>query len=122
MHGWSLLHVMYIMMYMTRVKTNRRMVRKQVYLQPQQNAQLKRAAKARATTEAEVIREALEIVLNSSVPVSSARTFRPDQEAWQKLLKSMKDQRKRAALIGEPHRWTREEYYDDERYQRPWAK
>lgn len=98
------------------------MIRKQIYIQPHQNAQLKRVAKARAMTEAEVMREALEILLSQPTPATETRGLPPDEVAWQKLLASMREWREQAAVTGKPHRWTREDYYDDERYQRPWAR
>lgn len=108
------------MMYMARTKTSRRMVRKQLYIYPQQNAQLKRVAESRAVTEAEVIREALESMLGNTTP--AARAIQPDDESWRKLQKAMRESRKRTAGTGKAHRWTREDYYDDPRYQRDWSK
>lgn len=112
--------MMYIMMYMARKQANRRMIRKQVYIYPRQEVQLKRVAESREVTEAEIMRDALEAVLGNAAPV--ARTFQPDDEAWRKLQKAMRESRKRTAGAGKAHRWTREDYYDDPRYQRPWSK
>jgi hypothetical protein len=39
------------------------MVRKQIYIDKRQRAQLKRAAKARGTSEAELIRQAIDVSL-----------------------------------------------------------
>jgi hypothetical protein len=111
-------------MYMTRAKTSpkKRMVRKQVYIYPRQEAQLKRVAESRDVTEAEVIREALEMVLSRPLTSGVSRDLSSSEEAWQKLLKSMEEHRAQSDVKGKPHRWTRADYYDDERHQWSWAK
>jgi hypothetical protein len=93
----------------------KRMVRKQIYIYRRQNEQLKCLAQQRETTEAELIRQAIEVLLTQ--PGTAAQFLPLNEEAWQTLLHSMQAQRA-SDLTGEPHRWTRADYYDDERSQR----
>jgi hypothetical protein len=92
----------------------RRMVRKQIYIYAQQDEQIKRLAATRATSEAELIREAIEELLERQHPHSSNSHLPPDEAAWQALLQSMREH-SRQFSDGEPHRWRREDYYNDER-------
>lgn len=92
----------------------RRMVRKQIYIYPQQDEQIKRLAQTRATSEAELIREAIEQLLGRHRPHGSNASLPPDEAAWQALLQAMKEHSQQFSA-GEPHRWRREDYYDDER-------
>ena len=104
----------------TRQSTRRKMVRKQVYLLPQQELKLKALAAQQHTTEAALIRTAVETLL--SQPVSNGgKHLPPDEAAWQEILASFEEIRVRS-VAGEPQRWTREDYYDDPRYQRAWAR
>ncbi|MCL6528236.1 MAG: ribbon-helix-helix domain-containing protein [Thermaceae bacterium] len=48
------------------------MIRKQIYLAPEQEAKLKRLARATGRSEAEIIREALEALPESTDPVLAA--------------------------------------------------
>jgi hypothetical protein len=95
----------------------KRMVRKQIYIHPQQEAQLKRLAQQRDTSEAELIREAIEILIDQQPVSQVSKALPPDKAAWQAILESMQKRRGDKA-IGKPHRWTREDYYDDERSRR----
>ncbi|MCL4861006.1 MAG: ribbon-helix-helix protein, CopG family [Caldilineaceae bacterium] len=90
------------------------MVRKQIYIYPQQDEQIKRLAQQRAISEAEVIREAIEELLVRQPPQLAHKPLPPDEAAWQALIQSMKEH-SRQFSAGEPHRWRREDYYDDER-------
>lgn len=98
--------------------TRRKMRRKQIYLLPQQDTRLKELAHKQLTTEAELIRQAVEAYLNQ--PMSGLKHLPPDQAAWQEILASFEEVRKQS-VAGEPHRWTRADYYDDPRSQRDWA-
>jgi len=97
----------------------RKMVRKQVYLLPQQELKLKALAQQQLTTEAELIRKAVEAFLNQP-PTNVDKQLPPDEAAWQLILASFEEMKQRN-VAGEPHRWTREDYYDDPRYQRNWS-
>jgi hypothetical protein len=87
------------------------MIRKQIYLEPRQDALVKRLAEARGTTEADIIREAID---------SHARgpSFREHRlGVWQRerafiarLMEESAEDGKRAAEAG--RQWRREDLYD----------
>ena len=54
-----------------------RMIRKQVYLEPRQDSQIKQLAQERGTTEAAVIREAVDLLLAEAERLTKA------QGAWE---------------------------------------
>jgi hypothetical protein len=99
----------------------KRMVRKQVYIYPQQEDQLKRMAQQRDTSEAELIREAIEILIAQQPARQVRKALPPDEAAWQAILAAV-DRRRAEGVPGEPYKWEREDGYDDERYRRPWAQ
>jgi hypothetical protein len=103
----------------TRQSTRRKMVRKQIYLLPQQETKLKALAQQQRTTEAELIRKAVETFLSQPM-ANGVKHLPPDEAAWQEILASFEEARARS-VAGAPQRWTREDYYDDPRYQRDWA-
>lgn len=92
------------------------MVRKQVYFLPQQEVALKAQAEQRSTSEAELIRQAVEAYLNQSERTSGNR-LPPDESAWQTILASFEVVRSQV-VAGAPQQWTRGDYYDDPRYER----
>ena len=93
----------------------RRMVRKQVYILPHQEARLKALAQEQLVSEADLIRQAVEAFLDK--PVENAiKPLPPDEAAWLEILASFADVRRRS-VSGEPHRWTRDDYYDEPRHQ-----
>jgi hypothetical protein len=96
------------------------MVRKQVYILPHQEERLKRLAQERETTEAALIRQAIDEVLNQPTPMIGAKSLPPDEAAWQAILGSI-DERRREGVAGQPYQWRREDAYE-ERMNRPWAK
>jgi hypothetical protein len=104
-----------------RRRTRRRMVRKQVYILPSQDEQLKHLAQERETTEAELIRAAIAELIHQESATPLNHALPPDQAAWQMILNFV-DQRRAAGVPGEPYQWKREDGYDDERYRRPWAQ
>jgi hypothetical protein len=81
------------------------MIRKQVYLQPDQDALLKRQARELGVTESELIRRGIEQLARGAVTV-------PDAQAWLDELAFIKQ---RAALpeLPEGRSWTRDELYAD---------
>jgi hypothetical protein len=99
----------------------KRMVRKQVYILPQQEERLKRLAQERETTEANLIRQAIDRILSQPTVTTDNKSLPPDEAAWQAIL-AFVDQRRAEGVAGEPYKWKREDGYDDERYQRPWAQ
>ena len=84
------------------------MVRKQIYIQKRQEALLKRLAKARGLSEAEIIRQAIEREIGGS----PGQTITDDQAAWQELLNFL-ERRAAESKPGQPYRWNREEIYDE---------
>lgn len=98
----------------------RKMVRKQVYLLAQQESKLKERAQRQSVTEAELIRQAVDAFLDQQ-PQNGGDHLPPDEAAWQEILASFEMVRSRSA-VGDPQRWTRDNYYDDPRYERPWAQ
>lgn len=97
----------------------RRIARKQIYLFSHQDQQRKELAQNRQTSEAELIRQAVAVLLNDPQK-QGANPLPPDETAWQEVLKSF-DEVRSLQTSQAPHRWTRDEYYDDPRYQRSWA-
>jgi hypothetical protein len=83
-------------------------IRKQVYIEPRHERMLKRSAKQRGVTEAEIIREALDRVENQ---VTSHRR-EPDSAAGRKAIKFMRSLAARPTGSGR-RTWTRESLYED---------
>ena len=82
------------------------MVRKQIYLTRRHNALLKRLAKIRRVSEAEVIRQALDReveALNLPEPLDR-------ETAWNALVAFALSLRNRE-FTGEPYHWNRDEIY-----------
>lgn len=92
--------------------TRRKMVRKQVYIYPHQEARLKAMAAAQLVSEADLIRQAVDAFLGQPQTAAS-NPLPPDEAAWQEVLASFAAVRARS-LPGAPHRWTREDYYDEQ--------
>lgn len=83
-----------------------RMVRKQVYIEPEQETELKRCAKERGVTEAELIRRGIETVTESG-----QHKYR-DAQAWDNELAFLAE---RAAIpaLGGQRTWSRAESYEE---------
>jgi hypothetical protein len=84
------------------------MIRKQLYIEPRQDAALKQRARRRGVTEAEIIREALDRDAQSDRPV-----FQPDPRAWDELTSLRRRVWRRKSIAREQRRWTRDELYED---------
>ena len=82
-----------------------RMVRKQVYIEPEQELLLKRKARDLGVTEAEVIRRGLAAVASVSSPARDARAWEDELEFIRQRTRLKSPRRKRG--------WTREELYDE---------
>jgi len=87
------------------------MIRKQMYLEPRQDIQIKQLAAERRTTEADIIREAIDTLLGEV-----ARQRRA-QQAWDEALALMEARYAQGSVPG-GHTWTRDELYAEqlERY------
>lgn len=82
------------------------MIRKQVYIQEQQEKLLKGRAKALRTTEAELVRRGLELVLaGQTAPLL-------DPRAWDEELAFI-HRRAKIKVKTTGRTWTREELYED---------
>jgi hypothetical protein len=80
------------------------MVRKQIYLPRRQNLALRRLAKERGVSEAEVIRQALEREADASVTV-----IKGNRDAWADILKFVHARRQSGAAV----EWSRQELYEE---------
>jgi hypothetical protein len=83
------------------------MVRKQVYIEPQQEAQLKQRAAETGMSEAEIIRRAIDSWLKDE-----ARRLRAEQ-AWGKARALMEERYTQGPAPG-GRTWTRDELYDEQ--------
>jgi hypothetical protein len=84
------------------------MIRKQVYIQRQQEAALKRLSQSRGLSEAELIRQAIDRQAGS-VPAP----FVSDADAWEEAHAFMLTLRDRAAVTDQPRNWRRDDLYED---------
>ncbi len=84
-----------------------RMVRKQIYLPPRQNLLLKRLAKQRGLSEAEVIRRAIEREAEIVAPVQNS------DKALANMLAFAEHRKEKFAGQGQPFQWNRAEIYED---------
>jgi len=86
-----------------------RMIRKQVYIQKRQQLILRRLARARGVSEAEIIRQAID----HQVSGGRVRALPPDSAAWQKALAFIRSLQAQGPVSDQPRRWTREEAYEE---------
>jgi hypothetical protein len=86
----------------------KQMVRKQIYIQKNQEARLKKVAEERGVSEAEIIRRALETELKRA-----GYRLAYDNEAMQRLHKAMLDQDKKPPVPQKKRDWTREDLYEE---------
>jgi hypothetical protein len=85
------------------------MVRKQIYLPKRQNQLVKRLAKQRGISEAEVIRQALEREAEMAAP-----KVRDGKKALDEMIAFARSLREHPELMqGEPIRWNRQELYEE---------
>ena len=82
------------------------MVRKQVYIEPQQDDMLKQAAAETGMTESEIIRNAIDLWGESEGKQRRA------QEAWEQARTFIEALRAKGPVPGE-RTWTREEVYEE---------
>lgn len=84
------------------------MVRKQIYISQNQENLIKRLASLRRTSEAEVIRQALDHETAGRVE----QAFVPDPDALRRLIEAALSRRSLGAT-GEPYQWKREDAYEE---------
>lgn len=82
------------------------MIRKQVYIEPRQEAVLKRLARLLGLSEAEIIRRAID-QQTTTVPVGHR-----DLEAWERE-KTFIAARMAAGPVSSTRRWSRDEIYEE---------
>ena len=83
------------------------MIRKQIYLEERQQARLKRIARARGLSEAEVIRQAIDRQVRSV----SIEAGGGDPAAWESALRFMRSLATRPHKGRQGRRWKREDAY-----------
>lgn len=90
------------------------MIRKQVYIEPRQEETLKRVTEETGRSEAEIIREALDLWLQEA-----ERRRRADQ-AWDEAYQFMVELHDRGPVAGSGRTWTRDAIYEERlnRYER----
>ncbi len=85
------------------------MVRKQIYLDERRNEVVRRIARARGVSEAEVIREAIDAHGGRQTRKSVL-----DPKAWKQALKFMRSLQSTKNRSGsKPRKWNRDELYED---------
>ena len=84
------------------------MVRKQIYINRRQEAVVRRLAHLRGTSEAEVIRRAIDHEVENAQPVVSQF----DHSAWEDILRFV-EERVKLGITGQPYHWNREEIYEE---------
>ena len=86
-----------------------RMVRKQVYIEPHHEALLKRLARRRGVSEAELIREAIDQQISRGL-----LHFSPSEPAaWEEAYHFMLDLHARGPVAGQARTWKREDLYEE---------
>jgi len=85
-----------------------KMVRKQIYIQDRQERLLRRIAETRGVSQAQVVREAIE---GQAIGQGGASGTNP--AAWARALDRMRSLHERAPSDQKPHRWSREDLYED---------
>ncbi len=86
------------------------MIRKQIYIEKRQDRLLKKRARLRKASEAELIREAIQNAIGVNAKV---RPFRHDPEAWDKIQRVILSRRAFAAANSQAYQWKREDAYPD---------
>lgn len=84
-----------------------RMIRKQIYIEEEQDEALKRASRAFGVSQAEWIRKGIRERIGR-IP----ETALPDDQAWKKAMKFMKERSRKAGAPGTRCAWKREDLHD----------
>jgi hypothetical protein len=85
------------------------MVRKQIYIEPRQDALLKHLAQAHKISEAELIRQAIDRQLGAGL----GPELPPDPDAWEKAHQFMLELHARGPIAGKGRTWNREDLYEE---------
>jgi hypothetical protein len=98
-----------MVMYIKEVAMSETMVRKQIYIPKRQDALLKRLAKQRGVSEAEIIRQALEREVDTNDEATQQR-----EKALESMVAFARSLRERPEFQqGEPYKWNRQEQYEE---------
>ncbi len=92
------------------------LVRKQIYILKRQETLLKKQARLRKVSEAELIREAID----QKTSRAATTPFHPDHEAWERALAFMKSLQAQGPLPNQRRMWKRQDAYEEResRYER----
>ena len=85
------------------------MIRKQVYIEPRQDALLKRLAQTYKLSEAELIRQAIDRQLGTGL----GPELPPDPDAWEQAYQFMLELQARGPIAGQGRTWKREDLYEE---------
>jgi len=85
------------------------LTRKQIYIFKRQQILLKRLAKERGVSEAEIIRQAIDREAANAMPAPS----REDKDSWDEVIAFMRSLADRRDQFREPLRWNRAELYEE---------
>ncbi len=83
------------------------MIRKQIYIRRRQELVLRRLARARGVSEAEIIRQAIDDKLSGHLPPIPADSFSLDSIVRFALA------RRKHGRTAKPYRWNRDELYQE---------
>ena len=86
-------------------------IRKQVYIEPRQQAILKRLAQMQGVSEAELIRQAIDRQVSSG----QLQPARLDPTAWEDAYQFMVALHARGALSEQGRKWKREDLHEERR-------
>jgi hypothetical protein len=85
------------------------LMRKQIYIHKRQQILLKRLAKERGISEAEIIRQAIDREAANTIPVPSYA----NQDSWDEAVAFMRSLANRRDKFREPLPWNRAELYEE---------
>ena len=85
------------------------MIRKQVYIEPRQDALLKRLAQTYKLSEAELIRQAIDRQLGAGL----GPELPSDTDAWEQAYQFMLELLARGPIEGKGRTWKREDLYEE---------
>ncbi len=86
------------------------MIRKQLYIEPRQDRELKRLARQTGKTEAEVIRQALDRL------VEDTEREKERLKAWEETKELIQQRMAKGPIPGRGRTWKREDLYDRGRF------
>lgn len=85
-----------------------RMIRKQIYIRPEQEEMLKRRAKELGISEAELIRQRI-----ATGPTTGSVSYPTNPAAWEEELRFIKERAAKLPDLKRKRTWTREDAYEE---------